>query len=144
MDSEVLNLEQAMELFGVSERTMIKLLREERIPARKIGREWRFNKSALLDWLGKGDSINYLNQTEQYRVASDTKATIPEVLEQIEESVDRLKSGDSNIRRLLPALDGDIPLPDEATLRISYKRQREIEKLTFKIFWPIRNMRPET
>ena len=140
MDSEVLNLEQAMELFGVSERTMIKLLREERIPARKIGREWRFNRSALLDWLGKGDSVNYLNQTEQYRVAIDTKASIPEVLAQIEASVTRLKSGDSNIRQLLPELDGNIPLPDEATLRVSYKRQREIEKLTFKIFWPIRSI----
>jgi len=139
MDSEVLNLEQAMALFGVSERTMIKLLREERIPARKIGREWRFNKSALLDWLGKGDSINYLNQTEQYRVAHDTKASVPEVLMQIEESVGKLKSGDLNIRQLLPELEENILLPDEATLRVSYKRQREIEKLTFKIFWPIRD-----
>jgi len=139
MDSEVLNLEQAMALFGVSERTMIKLLREERIPARKIGREWRFNKSALLDWLGKGDSINYLNQTEQYRVARDTKASVPEVLMQIEESVGKLKSGDLNIRQLLPELEENILLPDEATLRVSYKRQREIEKLTFKIFWPIRD-----
>ena len=143
MDSEVLNLEQAMEFFGVSERTMIKLLREERIPARKIGREWRFNKSALLDWLGKGDSINYLNQTEQYRVASDTKASVPEVLMQIEESVGKLKSGDLNIRQLLPELERNIWLPDEATLRVSYKRQREIEKLTFKIFWPIRDMGTE-
>ena len=143
MDSEVLNLEQAMEFFGVSERTMIKLLREERIPARKIGREWRFNKSALLDWLGKGDSINYLNQIEQYRVASDTKASVPEVLMQIEESVGKLKSGDLNIRQLLPELERNISLPDEATLRVSYKRQREIEKLTFKIFWPIRDMGSE-
>ena len=143
MDSEVLNLEQAMEFFGVSERTMIKLLREERIPARKIGREWRFNKSALLDWLGKGDSINYLNQIEQYRVASDTKASVPEVLMQIEESVGKLKSGDLNIRQLLPELERNIWLPDEATLRVSYKRQREIEKLTFKIFWPIRDMGSE-
>lgn len=143
MDSEVLNLEQAMEFFGVSERTMIKLLREERIPARKIGREWRFNKSALLDWLGKGDSVNYLNQTEQYRVASDTKASIPETLAQIEESINELKSGDSSIKKLLPELDENISLPDEATLRVSYKRQREIEKLTFKIFWPVRDIQSE-
>ena len=76
MDSDVLNLEQAIEFFGVSERTMIKLLREERIPARKIGREWRFSKTALLRWLGEGDSVNYLNQTEPYRVANDTKTEI--------------------------------------------------------------------
>lgn len=143
MDNDVLNLEQAMEFFGVSERTMIKLLREERIPARKIGREWRFYKAALLDWLGNGNSIDYLNQTEQYRVANDTKADISDILVQVEDSLSRLKRSELNIRRLLPALDGDIALPDEATLRVSYKRQREIEKLTFKIFWPLRKNQAE-
>ena len=83
MDHDVLNLEQAMEFFCVGERTMIKLLREERIPARKIGRELRFSKTALLDWLGEGDSVNYLNQTEQYRIATDIKA---DILEQIRKS----------------------------------------------------------
>jgi len=140
MDNEILNLEQAMAFFGVSERTMIKLLREERIPARKIGREWRFSKAALLNWLGEGDSINYLNQIEQYRVASDTKSNTSELLIQISESLNKLNSGEANIRELLPELDEDIFLPDNATLRVSYKRQREIEKLTFKVFWSTRNI----
>ena len=135
MDNDVLNLEQAIAFFGVSERTMIKLLREERIPARKIGREWRFNKSALLHWLGEGDSVNYLNQTELYRVADDTKAEMPDLLMQISESLDKLKNNDGNMRALLPEIEKDVCLPDNATLRVSYKRQREIEKLTFKIFW---------
>ena len=39
LDGEILNLEQAMECLGVSERTMLRLLRDERVPARKIGRE---------------------------------------------------------------------------------------------------------
>lgn len=138
MDNEILNLEQAIEFFGVSERTMIKLLREERIPARKIGREWRFSKTALLNWLGGGDSINYQNQIEQYRIASDTKADVPELLTQIRGALDKLNSSEANVRELLPDMDGDVLLPDDATLRVSYKRQREIEKLTFKIFWPIR------
>lgn len=143
MDNDVLNLEQAMEFFGVSERTMIKLLREERIPARKIGREWRFHKAALLDWLGNGNSIDYLNQTEQYRVANDTKAGISDILVLVEESLNQLRDSELNMRKLLPALEGDITLPDEATLRVSYKRQREIEKLTFKIFWPLRKSQAE-
>lgn len=139
MDTDILNLEQAMEFFGVSERTMIKLLREERIPARKIGREWRFSRAALLEWLGRGDSINYLNQAELYRVASDVPDTMPGILAQINEAIDTLKDNEMNMRTLLPELEGDICLPDGATLRTSYKREREIEKLTFKIFWPIRN-----
>jgi len=73
MDNDILNLEQAMEFFGVSERTMIKLLREENVPARKIGREWRFSKTALLKWLGEGDSTKYQNHAEQYHVDSNSK-----------------------------------------------------------------------
>ena len=46
MDEHILNLEQAVEFIGVSEKTLIKLLREEHIPARKIGREWRFSREA--------------------------------------------------------------------------------------------------
>ena len=135
MDNDILNLEQATELFGVSERTMIKLLREERIPARKIGREWRFSRTALLRWLGEGDSVNYLNQTEQYRISEDIKSKMPALITQISDSLDILKNNDGNIRALLPEMDTDVCLPDDATLRISYKRQREIEKITFKIFW---------
>ncbi len=140
MDNEVLNLEQAMDFFGVSERTMIKLLREEQIPARKIGREWRFYRAALLDWLSKGDSINYLNQAEQYRVAEDIKSDVPNLLARINESVGDLQKNGKNIRALLPELNEDIVLPEDATLRVSYKKQRDLEKVSFKIFWQTGDM----
>lgn len=59
MDKEILNIEEAAELFGVSVKTFIKLLKEEKVPARKIGREWRFSRKALIDWLAAGDSQLY-------------------------------------------------------------------------------------
>jgi len=59
MDKEILNMEEAAELFNVSIKTFIKLLKEEKVPARKIGREWRFSKSALIKWLSEGDSQLY-------------------------------------------------------------------------------------
>lgn len=59
MDKEILTLEEAAELFGVSVKTFIKLLKEETVPARKIGREWRFSKRALIEWLSSGDSQAY-------------------------------------------------------------------------------------
>ncbi|MCX7749454.1 MAG: methyltransferase domain-containing protein [Clostridia bacterium] len=59
MDKEILTMEEAAELFGVSVKTFIKLLKEEKVPARKIGREWRFSKSALIHWLSSGDSQSY-------------------------------------------------------------------------------------
>ncbi|HEX9059249.1 MAG TPA: methyltransferase domain-containing protein [Clostridia bacterium] len=59
MDKEILTLEEAAELFGVSVKTFIKLLKEEKVPARKIGREWRFSRKSLIDWLSAGDSQLY-------------------------------------------------------------------------------------
>ncbi|MDU3722938.1 MAG: helix-turn-helix domain-containing protein, partial [Clostridium celatum] len=51
VNKEILNLQEVCELLNVSEKTMIKLLKEENIPARKIGREWRFSKQAVINWL---------------------------------------------------------------------------------------------
>ena len=135
MGERVLNLEQAMTLFGVSERTMIKLLREEHIPARKIGREWRFSQSALLAWLGEGDSVNYQNTQEQYRVYEDTPASLNEIADKIKDSLQILQENNREVRAVLPDADSDIFLPDEAVLRVSYKKQRGLKKLTYKIFW---------
>jgi len=59
MDKEILNMEEAAELFNVSIKTFIKLLKEEKVPARKIGREWRFSRQALIQWLAAGDSQQY-------------------------------------------------------------------------------------
>ncbi|HEY9063205.1 MAG TPA: methyltransferase domain-containing protein [Pseudobacteroides sp.] len=59
MDKEILTMEEAAELFSVSVKTFIKLLKEEKVPARKIGREWRFSRQALINWLSVGDSQQY-------------------------------------------------------------------------------------
>lgn len=64
-DSEVLTLEEASQLFKVSSKTFLKLLREENIPARKIGREWRFSRTALLTWMAKGASHDYVSVEEE-------------------------------------------------------------------------------
>ena len=67
MEKEILNMEEAAELFNVSIKTFIKLLKEEKVPARKIGREWRFSRQALVQWLSSGDSQQYSSSE------SDTK-----------------------------------------------------------------------
>lgn len=59
MEKEILTLDEAAMLFGVSVKTFIKLLKEEKVPARKIGREWRFSRNALINWLSAGDSQTY-------------------------------------------------------------------------------------
>lgn len=65
----ILTLEEASELFKVSTKTFLKILREEDLPARKIGREWRFSRQALLEWMVAGHSQEYVqaeNQVKDY------------------------------------------------------------------------------
>ena len=45
-DSEILNIEEAAALLGVSVKTFNKVLHSEDVPARKIGREWKFSRQA--------------------------------------------------------------------------------------------------
>jgi excisionase family DNA binding protein len=137
MDDSILNIEQAVEFLGISEKTLIKLLREEHIPARKIGREWRFCKSALTAWLAGGDSLNYIGRGDFYRVSDDEDGKTPDLLDTIDTKIELLRR-DSNLQRLLK-LEKEITLPKNATLRVSYKQQRDVEKLEFKIFWPMRD-----
>jgi len=61
-DNQVIDIGEACSLLGISIKTFQKLLREENIPARKIGREWRFSRPALIDWVGQGESKNYKNE----------------------------------------------------------------------------------
>ena len=65
MEKEVLNLGEASELLGVSSKTLLKILREEDVPARKIGREWRFSKIALLNWVSAGSSLTYVSEEQR-------------------------------------------------------------------------------
>ncbi|UZQ85127.1 methyltransferase domain-containing protein [Thermoclostridium stercorarium] len=67
MEKEILNMDEAAELFGVSVKTFIKLLREEDVPARKIGREWRFSRKALIEWLAGGSSKMYSASEQEIR-----------------------------------------------------------------------------
>jgi excisionase family DNA binding protein len=54
-DPEVLTVEQAAELLQVDTDTIRALARQGELPGRKVGREWRFSRAAVLAWLG-GDS----------------------------------------------------------------------------------------
>ncbi|HED65051.1 MAG TPA: DNA-binding protein [Planctomycetes bacterium] len=55
-------MEEAAELLGVSVKTFNKVLHTESIPARKIGREWKFSRRALIDWIGAGRSDEFYRE----------------------------------------------------------------------------------
>ncbi|HEY8506505.1 MAG TPA: helix-turn-helix domain-containing protein, partial [Gemmataceae bacterium] len=52
--NEILTLPEAASYLRVGEDVLRQLASEQKIPARKIGEEWRFLKSALQDWLRRG------------------------------------------------------------------------------------------
>lgn len=137
VDSDILNLEQACDFLGVGERTLIKLLREEHIPGRKIGREWRFSRSSLMDWVASGDSYEYANKEEIYEAVKDISGNCHIMLNSIFQQVADIKEN-PKICTLLKDVPAEIEIPDNVTLRVSYKQKREIEKLQFKLFWPLK------
>lgn len=108
--NDILTLEEASRLFHVSTKTFLKLLREEEIPARKVGREWRFSKDALLKWVSEGNSRNYASAEDDNRAYFDQLAPV----------YDELRSGcyGESLSKLLLAhftLPGDGEVADIGT-----------------------------
>ncbi len=63
-EREILNIDEAAELLGVSVKTFNKVLHSEDLPARKIGREWKFSRAALIAWVGSGESRRFYKESE--------------------------------------------------------------------------------
>lgn len=55
---EILTIEEACLILKISEKLLYQLAKEKDFPARKIGREWRFLKSELLDWFMKQSRVS--------------------------------------------------------------------------------------
>ena len=45
---DILFFDDVRFLFGISKSTLLKLLKEGKIPAFKVGKQWRFNKEELI------------------------------------------------------------------------------------------------
>jgi len=55
-----MNLDEAAAFLGVSLRTFLRVLHTEDLPCRKVGREWKFSRSALVEWVASGRSRDFL------------------------------------------------------------------------------------
>jgi excisionase family DNA binding protein len=66
-ERDILTIDEAAELLGVSIKTFNKVLHQENIPARKIGREWKFSRRALIDWVGTGRSQDFYRENTDGR-----------------------------------------------------------------------------
>jgi excisionase family DNA binding protein len=51
LDHEVLTIKEVSELLKIHQTTVYKMIRESRIPAFKIGSDWRFQKDQIVRWM---------------------------------------------------------------------------------------------
>lgn len=67
-EKEVLNSEEAAEFLGFSAFTIREYAKKGIVPAKKIGKEWRFYKPELVAWLtGKGNQQQQRSEAQPYR-----------------------------------------------------------------------------
>jgi excisionase family DNA binding protein len=52
---EVMTVDEAAELLRIEPDQLAKLVESGDVPGRKLGDEWRFTRTALLNWLGNND-----------------------------------------------------------------------------------------
>lgn len=50
MNEEIWSLEQVGEYLKVHPSTIYRMLRRKQLPAFKVGRDWKFHKSAVIQW----------------------------------------------------------------------------------------------
>jgi excisionase family DNA binding protein len=65
----VLTIEEVAQFLKVSETTLYQLVRAGKIPSRKVGREWRFLKQTIIDWLAKpaeGEDVEDVVQLDKF------------------------------------------------------------------------------
>lgn len=59
-DQVVLNTQAAAEMLGVHTETIRRLARKGELPSFKVGKDWRFRKDVLMEWMEKSFHINTL------------------------------------------------------------------------------------
>ncbi len=62
-EREILDIGEAAALLGVSIKTFNKVLHTQDLPARKVGREWKFSRRALIEWVGRGKSTDFYRES---------------------------------------------------------------------------------
>jgi len=77
-NTEVLNLTEAAKFIRVSQKTLREMARKKRLPCQKVGREWRFLRRGLEQWLaGPAADSAVAEQVAAYKQASLPTMTAP-------------------------------------------------------------------
>ena len=80
MDSEILDVAGAAALLGVSKTAIYGLLKKGELPARKIGKEWRFTRKNLLAYVGQATTAPSDNPDEMAKAVIKDRTKLPGML----------------------------------------------------------------
>jgi excisionase family DNA binding protein len=80
--AEVLNLTEAAAYLRLAQEDVLRMVREQGLPGRQVGEEWRFLKAAIQDWLRTGST--WSSKEAQLAVAGAWKGD-PYVDEELKE-----------------------------------------------------------
>ena len=58
MPVKLLTLSEVAEILRVNRETVYRMARDGRIPATKVGHQWRFNRSSIGAWLKESEVLN--------------------------------------------------------------------------------------
>jgi excisionase family DNA binding protein len=78
----LMTIEEAAAYLRVGKKTIYRLLKRGKIPATKVGRQWRFNKSSIDEWLSKKPAetgANILVVDDEETIRSLFKKTLEEL-----------------------------------------------------------------
>jgi len=103
---ELMTLEEVADYLRVTKKTIYRLLEGGKIPATKVGRQWRFNKATIEEWLGQrsaGSKANIL-------VVDDEKVIRALLRDSIEDLGHRVVSAETSAEGLKLAKEQDFNL----------------------------------
>ena len=55
MEKEILTIEEAANYLQIGKRSIYKLVKDGKIPGKKVLNKWRFEKESLREWVSRGE-----------------------------------------------------------------------------------------
>lgn len=105
-----LGVRDAAELMGVSEKTIYRWIRQNKLPAFKINEQYRFNRAELLEWA----TANRINVSEDiFREPDQDKTPVVGLAEAIKAGGIHYRIGGADKEAALRAAVEVMPLPQE-------------------------------
>jgi excisionase family DNA binding protein len=93
---DILTLTQAASYLQVSERTILRMLKDGKIPGRQVGSQWRFDREQLRDWVRGHDPTPPRELTQRELIEQERArlgVDLPETLVDLQQAARRRLEG---------------------------------------------------